>query len=573
MKTLDLIQGSPEWLAHRRTHFNASDAPAMMGCSPYKSRNHLLQEMHTGLTAEVDSGTQRRFDDGHRFEALARPLAEDIVGEDLYPCTGVEGKLSASFDGLTMSEEIAFEHKTLNEELRAYMSGAAIGGLLHPSVVLPLHYRVQMEQQLMVSGAEEVLFMATRWDGETLTEQRYCWYRSDQALRSAILQGWAQFAVDLEAFTPTAAVAAPVGRTPETLPSLHIVLKGEVSASNLAEFKDVALAAIHSVNRDLKTDQDFADSAKARKWCEDIEARVAAAKEHALGQTASIDLLFRTMDEVSAEARDVRLALEKLEKARKESRKGEIVAGGVAALRKHIDALNARLGNAYMPAPGVDFGAATRNLRTFDGMQNAVDTALANAKIAASATADRIEVNLKHLAAEAGEYGALFPDLATVVLKEPQDFVALVQFRVADHKAREQKRADALAEQARERIRQEEAARIQREQEEEKRRAAIVVTAPAAPPVAAPAVTAAAAPSVIAMPARQTPPASSHPTLSLGQIKERIAPLSITTEGLSTLGFVGLKERGSVLFHESDFPSMCAAMVAHIEAIQAKQAA
>ena len=35
MRTINLAQGSPEWLAHRRTTRNASDAPAMMGVSPY----------------------------------------------------------------------------------------------------------------------------------------------------------------------------------------------------------------------------------------------------------------------------------------------------------------------------------------------------------------------------------------------------------------------------------------------------------------------------------------------------------------------------------------------------------
>ena len=84
MITHDLVQGSPEWLAYRAGHFNASDAPAMMGVSPYKTRAQLLHEMHTGLTAPVDAQTQRIFDDGHRFEALARPLGEKIIGQDLY---------------------------------------------------------------------------------------------------------------------------------------------------------------------------------------------------------------------------------------------------------------------------------------------------------------------------------------------------------------------------------------------------------------------------------------------------------------------------------------------------------
>ena len=274
MKTISLIQGSPEWLAHRAQHFNASDAPAMMGCSPHMTRTELLTMKKTGITAEVDAATQRRFDDGHRFEALARPLAEAIVGEDLYPVTGTNGELSASFDGLTLMEDTAFEHKTLNEGLRYTPWDEGNG--YH----LPLHYRVQMEHQLAVSGANLVLFMASEWKGDELVEERHCWYASDKALRAQIIAGWQQFAVDLVSFTPEApATPSPTGKAPETLPALHIVLKGEVSASNLATFKDVALAAIRSVNRDLQTDQDFADSAKARKWCEDIESKVAAAKE------------------------------------------------------------------------------------------------------------------------------------------------------------------------------------------------------------------------------------------------------------------------------------------------------
>jgi putative phage-type endonuclease len=157
MKIVKLIQGSPEWHAHRAAHFNASDAPAMLGVSPYKSRAELLREYATGLAKEVDATTQRRFDEGHRLESLARPIAEQLIGEDLYPCVGVEGRYSASFDGLTLLHDTAFEHKTLNAELREILAGVEDAG-----AQLPDHYRVQMEHQCMVSGADRVLFMASR---------------------------------------------------------------------------------------------------------------------------------------------------------------------------------------------------------------------------------------------------------------------------------------------------------------------------------------------------------------------------------------------------------------------------
>ena len=157
MITHNLIQGSQEWHAYRAAHDNASDARAMMGCSAYKTREQLLAERATGITHEVDSATQRRFDAGHRFEALARPLAEAIIGEDLYPCTGsVDGsRLSASFDGLNMLEDPAWEHKRMNERLRAVLSVPGCTG-----ADLPLEYQVQMEQQSAVSQCSKVLFTA-----------------------------------------------------------------------------------------------------------------------------------------------------------------------------------------------------------------------------------------------------------------------------------------------------------------------------------------------------------------------------------------------------------------------------
>ena len=194
MKILNLIQGSREWLAHRAAHFNASDAPAMMGCSPYKMRTVLLHELHTGIVPEVDIATQKRFDNGHRAEALARPLAEKIIGDDLYPVTGTEGRLSASFDGLTLDEQTGFEHKALNADLRECFRQIDTIAPEHREAAagfeLPLHHRVQMEQQLHVSGAERILFMASEWDAEdNLVEERHCWYYPDDELRGAIGMG------------------------------------------------------------------------------------------------------------------------------------------------------------------------------------------------------------------------------------------------------------------------------------------------------------------------------------------------------------------------------------------------
>ena len=53
MQQHNLIQGSAEWHAFRRQHYTASDAPAMLGISPYKTRAELLREKATGITPEI----------------------------------------------------------------------------------------------------------------------------------------------------------------------------------------------------------------------------------------------------------------------------------------------------------------------------------------------------------------------------------------------------------------------------------------------------------------------------------------------------------------------------------------
>lgn len=450
MKIHDLIQGSPEWQAYRAQHFNASDAPAMMGCSLYKTRADLLRETYTGVVPQVDVGTQKRYDNGHRLEALARPLAEEFIGAELYPITGSEGRLSASFDGLTLDETTGFEHKHLNADLRACIrqqDGNA-------NEFLPQMYRVQMEQQLLISGAQRILFMSSDWTAEEdLVEERHCWYTPDLALRAQILDGWLQFEKDLATYElPPAAEAAPVGKAPETLPALRIEVTGEVTASNLIEFKETALAAIRSVNRELTTDAHFADAEKAVKWCTDVEDRLAAAKQHALSQTATIDALFRAIDDISAEARRVRLDLSKLVTRRKTEVKEEAVTHARGALAAHVTALNAELAPAFLSMPTADFAGAIKGMRSVSSMQDALDTTLANGKIAADAAARSIRANLATFRERGAEHRFLFADLAQVLHKAPDDFALIVRSRIDTHKAMEAAKVEA------ERMRQAEAA-------------------------------------------------------------------------------------------------------------------
>lgn len=577
MQIHELTQGSPEWLAYRATHSNASDAPAMLGVSPYKTRSALLHELHTGISPEVDPATQRRFDAGHAAEAAARPVAEREIGEELYPVVGSEGKLSASFDGLTMDGRIVWEHKLMNVDLADSLANGIIPDSYHP----------QLEQQLMVSGAEKALFMATSPDR---TAMECVWYTSRPELRTAIIQGWAQFAIDLAAYVPTATEVKPVGRSPETLPALHIEVTGMVTASNLAEYKAHALAVFGSINRELVTDQDFASAESTIKWCGDIESRVAAAKQHALGQTASIDALFRALDEISAEARATRLELDKLVKNRKDSIRAEIVSDGRNALADHMAALTARIGASLMPAVPVDFAAAIKGRRTLDSMRDAVSVELARAKIAANEIADRISFNLRTIEAHK-DFAFLFNDRASIVLKHPEDLQMLVTVRINEHKAKEAARLEA------ERARIEQQERIKAEAAAQARADAEIAAATAAAQAEAARASAEAiakaqaeqpkpmpapvfiAPVAIESVAKKAPVCEiaqveqTAPTLRLGQIADRLG-FVLKAEFIEQLGFEPAgRDRAAVLFRESEFLPILRALIEHLESVAEMQAA
>ncbi|MDN8612748.1 YqaJ viral recombinase family protein [Variovorax ginsengisoli] len=427
MKTHDLIQGSAAWHAHRASHFNASDAPAMLGCSKYKNRTQLLQELKTGISEEVDAGTQRRFDDGHRFEALARPLAEKIIGEDLYPVTGTEGELSASFDGLTMDESTGFEHKTLNDQLRAALISDA------GADALPKAYRVQMEQQCMVSGATRILFMASKWSGDEMVEEMHAWYEPDAELRAEILAGWQQFAADLAAYKPAPAEAPkPTAAARESLPALVVEAKGEITVSNLDAYKVKALAVIGSIPTKFENDQQFVDAKEDAKFCRDVQDAMATAKIMILGRMASIDEAIKAIDHISEVARRKAIDLENAVEAEEKLRKQKMLTDAAASLRAYIDGLNTRLGKPYMPAVPADFAGAIKNKRSVASMQDAIDTTLANAKIGAAASFDLIHQNLTTLQARS-HVSILFPDEAQLVLKAPDDLAAIIAHRIMEH--------------------------------------------------------------------------------------------------------------------------------------------
>ena len=430
MKIHNVAQGSAEWLALRAQYRTASEAPAMMGASKYQSRTDLLMAKKTGITPDVTPSQQFIFDKGHATEAMARPLAEALIGEELYPIVATEGNLLASMDGATMLGETLFEHKLWNESVVAQVKA----GDLAP------HYYWQLEQQLLVSGAERVIFVCSDGTPENFVHMEY---RPVAGRAAQLIEGWKQFEADLANFEIADAPSIVVGKAPDELPALRIELTGMVTASNLKVFEDSALAVIDSVKTTLSTDQDFADAKKAVKWCGDVEEAVAVAKKQALSQTQSIDELFSSLDRISAHARETRLKVDKLVKAQELLVKTNIKQKAELALADHIAAINKTLGKVTLPHVVSDFAGAMKSKRTIASLQDAVDTELARAKIDASQAADSIRLNLTSLAELAVDHAFLFSDVQQLVTKANDDLVTLIKFRISEHQKEEREKAEA----------------------------------------------------------------------------------------------------------------------------------
>lgn len=449
MRELNVTQGSQEWLAARAKCFTASEAPIIMGVSKYKKRSELLREKSTGIQPEIDVATHARFDAGHAAEAAARPLAEAIINDELYPVTATtdDGKYLASSDGATMLYDTGFEHKLLNAQLVESVNAG----------IVPDSHKWQLVHQAMVFGFERIMFCVS--DG-TEENFHYCWFSATKEDIDRLIAGWDQFDEDLKNYQHVEPEKKLDGVAPDALPALRVEVTGMVTYSNLDEFKKQALSVIGGIKTELVTDQDFVDADKTAKWLGDVEDRLKDAKKRALEQTDSIDRIFSAIDEIAQHASTTRIKLEKLVKSEKENRKTALVMETNESFRKHLEVLMVRTDNLMPPQASV-FGDAIKGLKSLDSMRDKLATALANAKIASNEIADLITANVALL--DTPEKRALFPDLKAVCTKPSDDFKAILAGRDAQRREAEERRLEA----ERQRIRAEEEAKARAKAQQE----------------------------------------------------------------------------------------------------------
>ena len=157
-----LVQGSPEWHAHRAKYRNASETPVVLGVSPWTTPYQLWQ-IKTGRAPQPDVTAAMAH--GTATEPLAREAYEKLTGYVMQPLVLVDGEYSASLDGITLDGSLVLEIKCPKSKDSKILSEARAGRI-------PIDIYWQVQHQLLVSRADLAhLFVFDGADG-ILLEQK-----------------------------------------------------------------------------------------------------------------------------------------------------------------------------------------------------------------------------------------------------------------------------------------------------------------------------------------------------------------------------------------------------------------
>lgn len=151
MKTaINLTQGSPEWKEFRRNMVMASEAPIILGLSPWKTPLQLYSDKING-TESIQTEAMRR---GLSLESEARAAFEQLTGHFVYPAVLVHPDIpwmGASYDGIN-EEGIVMEAKC---------PGQADHDLALKGII-PEKYKAQLQHQMCVAQVSSAYYFSYR---------------------------------------------------------------------------------------------------------------------------------------------------------------------------------------------------------------------------------------------------------------------------------------------------------------------------------------------------------------------------------------------------------------------------
>lgn len=261
-----------------------------------------------------------------------------------------------------------------------------------------------------------------------MLEELHCWYEPNQELRERILLSIRQFERDLAAYVPPEVIEKPVAEVIMQLPAVVINATGGLSVCNLRDITPEFDFFLSGANTVLVTDSDFVNADSTAKFSRTTAKTLKLKAKEVVDQIATVSEAVRTLELYAEKFDSLGLKLEKLVKSEKEARKLAILSEVRTAYYAHVAALEVETAPIKLNIAVTDFAVHMKGLQKLDSVQNAVNTALANAKIAADATAKDIRGKLAWFTANVSEDRATmnFRDLHEIIRKPMDDFQLVV---------------------------------------------------------------------------------------------------------------------------------------------------
>ena len=198
---------------------------------------------------------------------------------------------------------------------------------------------------------------------------------------------------------------------------LFIKLTGTVNASNFDVWKKELIEQIQAVNVELVTDDDFVTASGQVKSFKAAEKSLKQAKQSAIAQAEEIQQLFTAIDEITEEARQARLSLERQIKARKLEIKQHYIQSGIDEVQSFIDEQVVEFNKCDL-SPYLNrsrFESAVSGKAGISGLETGIEQICTQIKTEISEKAVKIYNNKVRLDALPETYKILFQDRALLI--------------------------------------------------------------------------------------------------------------------------------------------------------------
>ena len=160
MMTSALIQGTEEWLEFRKDKVGASDAPVIMGVSPWEINTpYKLFLVKYGLLKIKENSAMRR---GKELESRARDIFTEITGIEMKPDVLIHQTrdwMIASLDGIDSKGKTIVEIKCPSNEDHSFAE-------INKRV--PEKYYPQLQHQIEVCGVDRAYYFSYLNEDETV---------------------------------------------------------------------------------------------------------------------------------------------------------------------------------------------------------------------------------------------------------------------------------------------------------------------------------------------------------------------------------------------------------------------